>query len=104
MINTPSELKKARKKHAQVKDKLTKLKENSPSLNGIFEEHKQTIISQKLQLEKAKKIEEALIIQLREKEEICQAKEAKTISLRKELENSIINWDTSLKFYKILYT
>jgi hypothetical protein len=65
-----------------------------------------TIIIPKTQLEKEKRIEEVVRIQLKEKEDNCQKIEDEIVSLRKELEKTTDQLNRSLKFGKnteILY-
>jgi hypothetical protein len=66
----------------------------------IFEETKKTIISLKIQLEEAKRTEEVVKSQLKEKEEICEKLEHEIVLLQKELEKSIPHFNRSLKFEK----
>ena len=58
-------------------------------------------MNKKLQLEEAKKIEECLVEQLKEKTKICQSREVEIVSLRRKLEEETNNLNTSLKFDKI---
>ena len=50
-------------------------------------EFEKTIVGLKIQVEEAKRIEEVLTSQLKEKEEICQERELEIVLLRQELEN-----------------
>jgi hypothetical protein len=57
---------------------------------------KKIIISLKTQVEEAKRIEEVLRAQLKEKEDVCNSLESEIVCLRKELERS----NTNMKFEK----
>lgn len=84
LINALSELKRIRERYARVKGSLAELKKKNLTSSGIHDEAKHIITLQKLQIEEAKKIEETLMTQLREKEDICQARDAEIVSLRKK--------------------
>jgi hypothetical protein len=61
------------------------------SLKESFDEAKNIIIGLKPQVEEAKRIEEFLRAQLKEKEDSCNSIEYEIVYLRKELEKSHTN-------------
>ena len=68
LISSLSELKKERKKNKQLKEELSKTKENIQGSNP--EETKEVFMDMKVKLEEARMIEETLTEQLEEKERI----------------------------------
>jgi hypothetical protein len=73
-------------------------------MSQSLEEIKNTIMNLKVQLEEARRIEEVVRIQLKEKEENCEKLESEIVSLRKELEKTTIKLNRSLKFEKSIET
>ena len=60
------------------------------------------IISLKVEKEEAKKMEDLLKNKLKEKEEICENREAEIVSLRKQLEQVKKSWESSQTLDNIL--
>jgi hypothetical protein len=87
------ELKKLRMKNASLKEQLRESKKDLYETNGETE-----IISLKRQLEEARKIEEVLTNKLKEMEDICHKKEFEIVHLRKELNKTVTQLNTNLKF------
>jgi hypothetical protein len=69
-------------------------------MSQSLEETKKTITSLNIQLEEEKKMEEVVIIQLKENEGNCKKIEAKIVFLRKELDKSTTQLNRRLKFEK----
>jgi len=69
-------------------------------LEKKLEEAERTIISLKVKLEETKKVEEILIRKHKEKEDMCQEREAEIVVLRKRLNETAEQMRTNTKFEK----
>jgi hypothetical protein len=90
------EIDRIRGKNKKKKEQLQKYEKKDHDLD----ETEKIVITLKTQLEEAKRIEEVVRSQLKEKKENCKKPEAEVISLKKELEKTIDQLNRSLKFGK----
>jgi hypothetical protein len=95
LICALSELKKLRKKNESLKEQLRKSKGEHHEPNGETE-----FIGLKRQLEEEKRIEEILANKLKEMEDIFHERELEIVFLRKELDKTVTQLNTNLKFEK----
>lgn len=87
LISALCVLRKARRKNKLLKEEVTKLKEKVQNPNEI----NQTITNLMIQLEEARRIEEALVEQLEENLKVKENLEAEIVSLRKDLQKRDLN-------------
>lgn len=87
LISSLEELRKSKKKNKQLRPQLSKYEEEQKSRN---EESRQIIVDLKIQLQEAKKIEEGLELQLKERIQDSKSPEAEIILLRKKLDEQSV--------------